>query len=201
MVHLVREIPLDPNPEFDIRYAPEVVDEIAARGDAEDLMDEFEEVLAVHPFRPPGRRSKKIEGTDDLRRYRPHVDNDLRVFYAVEGKGGLDPRPPSPQAGLSETEHRDGTQTVLPCGGLIRDPERVAIDKRPACSSISHQVSDQDAGIHNDRQGRLAHTVTLRGAGLRPADLASDLGGVLLGRLGVLEQALVHVESVDRPPD
>ncbi len=96
MAHLVQEIPLEPNPAFAIRYAPEVVDEIAARGDAEDLMDEFEEVLTVRPYCPPGRRSKKIEGTDDLRRYRPHVDNDLRVFYAVEGKEvwilGLYPR-------------------------------------------------------------------------------------------------------------
>lgn len=62
MIFLVREIPLEPqDPEYEVRYAPEVVSEMASRDDAEDLMDELEEVLSVTPFRPPGKRSKKIE--------------------------------------------------------------------------------------------------------------------------------------------
>lgn len=97
MIFLVREIPLGPqDPEYEVQYAPEVISEIAVRDDAEELMDELEEVLSVTPFRPPGKRSKKIEDTDNLRRYRPHVDNDSRVFYAVEGDEvwilGLHPR-------------------------------------------------------------------------------------------------------------
>ena len=97
MIFLVREIPLDPqDPEYEVRYAPEVISEIASRDDAEELMDELDEVLAITPFRPPGSRSKKLEGTDGLYRYRPHVDNDTRVFYAVEDDEvwilGLHPR-------------------------------------------------------------------------------------------------------------
>ncbi len=97
MILLVREIPLDPqDPEYDVRYAPEVIGEIAARDDAEELMDELEEVLSVTPYMPPGKRSKKIEGASGLRRYRPHIDNDTRVFYAVEDDEvwilGLHPR-------------------------------------------------------------------------------------------------------------
>lgn len=48
-------------------------------------MGEVEEVLGADPFRPPGRRAKKIEGREPLWRYRPHADNEARVFYAVEG--------------------------------------------------------------------------------------------------------------------
>lgn len=59
-------------------------------------MDELEEVLSVHPYRPPGGRGKKLSGSETLRRYRPHHDNDLRIFYAVEGDEvwilGLHPR-------------------------------------------------------------------------------------------------------------
>lgn len=95
-VLLVREIPLDPDPEYEIEYAPEVIGEITDLEAPEELMDEIEDVLAVDPYRPPGRRSKKVNNADDLRRYRPHYDNDLRVFYGVEGDVvwilGLHPR-------------------------------------------------------------------------------------------------------------
>lgn len=69
-----------------MRYAPEALPEFADRDDAEALMDEIEAVLSVDPFVPPGHRSEKVKGEEPLRRYRPHADNDSRVFYAVEGR-------------------------------------------------------------------------------------------------------------------
>lgn len=70
MMLAAREIPLGPGRrKFDVRYVPEVVDEIAARDDAEALMDELEDVLGHDPVRPPGRRAKPIQSTDALRRY------------------------------------------------------------------------------------------------------------------------------------
>lgn len=46
-VFLAREIPLDPDPEYEIKYAPEVVGEIADLEEPEELMDELEDDLSV----------------------------------------------------------------------------------------------------------------------------------------------------------
>lgn len=97
MILLARQRPLSPRePKYQVRYAPEALPEFADRDDAEALMDEIETVLSADPFSPPGHRSEKVEGEDPLRRYRPHADNDVRVFYAVEGRDvwilGVHPR-------------------------------------------------------------------------------------------------------------
>ncbi len=47
-------------------------------------MDEAEDILARDPYTPPGGRSKPLKGRKPLRRYRPHADNDVRIYYAVE---------------------------------------------------------------------------------------------------------------------
>lgn len=95
-VFLAREFPLDPDPEYEVKYAREVVDEIADLEEPEALMDELEEELAVEPYRPRGGRGKKLQDAEGLYRYRPHYDNDLRIFYGIEGEEvwilGLHPR-------------------------------------------------------------------------------------------------------------
>lgn len=59
-------------------------------------MDELEEVLCVHPYRPPEGRGAKLSGGEGSHRYRPHHDNDLRIFYATRDDDvwvlGLHPR-------------------------------------------------------------------------------------------------------------
>ena len=86
MIALVKQRPLGPGPpRFRVRYAEEILPELADREDGEALMDELESVLAIDPVDPPGHRSEKIEGEAALRRYRPHVDNGCRIFYAIEG--------------------------------------------------------------------------------------------------------------------
>lgn len=95
-VLLVREIPLDPDPEYDVRYTPEVVREIVGLDGPGELMDELEDVLCVDPHRPRGGRGRKLSGAGGLYRYRPRYDDGLRVFYAIEGDEvwilGLHPR-------------------------------------------------------------------------------------------------------------
>ncbi|MBI4394078.1 MAG: hypothetical protein HY556_09840 [Euryarchaeota archaeon] len=83
---MVRQCPLTPKePRYEVKYTQEALPEFAEHADYERLMNEIESVLAVDPFDPPGHRSEKVEGSPPLRRYRPHADNDSRVFYAVEG--------------------------------------------------------------------------------------------------------------------
>lgn len=112
MIPLARERPLSRGERrYRVRYAPEAVPEFAERDDAEALMDEVEAVLGADPFSPPGRRAEKVEGEEPLRRYRPHADNDSRVFYAVEGHEvwvlGVHPRKTAYRAGnLRAAAHR-----------------------------------------------------------------------------------------------
>lgn len=83
---MTREFPLDPDdPEYEVRYAPEAVRELADLDEPEELMDELEARLGVDPHRPPGRRARKLQDAEVLWRYRPHADDALRVLYAVEG--------------------------------------------------------------------------------------------------------------------
>lgn len=103
---------------FRLRYAKAFLEEVAQRDDWETLLEELRSNLAVDPLDPPGRRTKALQGEKPLRRYRPHIDNAVRILYALKGQEvwvlALHPRSTAYRQANLRTAHKRLDEAAAP---------------------------------------------------------------------------------------
>lgn len=78
-----RRVPLEPTPEYEVRFAPELEPELMELDEMDEVVVELEQALALRLEDIAGRRIEKIEGEAALRKYRPHAANDVRFIFAT----------------------------------------------------------------------------------------------------------------------
>lgn len=81
-----REVPLDPKPEYDVKFVPQLIHDLLGEARMDELVQEAEETLALRFDHIAGKRIEKVEDSDDpqLYKFRPHADNDSRFIFASE---------------------------------------------------------------------------------------------------------------------